>query len=161
MKQLFLLFAACFLILTSLQGQTRHKFYVDIYYESNIETITRFVLDQDRLKILDCSNVGWGCKTSKISFDKKLTKGLSDSIYSMLLKLKMDTLKAYYSFENTYEHSVYDGLYTHYIFSGDRIKYTKTTTYAISTLATDSLNSFLKINVIPNKYYFGLYIYGQ
>ena len=160
MRRLYLLLGTCFLLFGFSEKTARHKFYIDIYYESNIETIARFTLNQDSIKILDCSGVAWGCKTSKISFSKKLTRALSDSIYSMLLKLRIDTLKKSYAFVNTYERSVYDGLYTHYIFSGDKIKYTKTTTYAISTVATDRLNKFLRRNVVPEKYYYGLTIYG-
>jgi len=161
MKRVCLFICTCFLLFGFSQKQTRHKFYIEIYYESNIENITRFILNQDSIKVLDCSNTDWGCKTSKIIYSKKLTKKLSDSIYSILLKNRVDTLKKSYEFINTRELSVYDGLNTHYIFSGDKIKYTKTHTYATSTVATKRLNSFLRGKVIPEKYYYGLTIYGE
>lgn len=136
----------------SISPGIRRKFNIDIYYESNINAGFRIYLNQDRIRIVECSGV-LGCNNEKVSFKNELTKQQSDTIYRTMRWLKLDTLKGTYNFQNTYEKSIYDGPYTHYKFSGDGIKSTETTSYAMTTPAIDSLENLINRMIIPETYW--------
>ena len=153
MKQTYLFFAIIFLSAFSPQKGMRKKFNIEIYYESNNYAGIKIYLNQDRINIAECSGTKWGCKNAKISYKKELSKNQSDTIYWTLRELNLDTLKSVYNFQNTTEVSVYDGRYGHYTFSGDGMKLIKTTTYAMSTPAIDSLENLINRMIVPEKYW--------
>ena len=153
MKQTYLFFAIVFLTAFSGKREIRKKFSIEIYYESNISAGIKINLNQDRINIAECSGTKWGCRNAKISYKKELTKNQCDTIYRTLRDLKLDTLKSVYNFQNTYETAIYDGIYGHYRFSGDGIKLIKTTTYAMSTKAIDSLENLINRMIVPEKYW--------
>ena len=133
--------------------QTKRKFSVEIYYESNIYSGFKIKLNQDRIAISECNGTPHGCENGKVTFKKILSTQQSDSIYWTLKNLKLDTLKSYYEFENTWEFAVFDGTYGHYKFSGDQIPTVRTTTYAISTPSIDSFENLINRLIVPETYW--------
>jgi hypothetical protein len=152
MKPLYLFFSVVTLTAFSASDKSRKLFNIDIYYESNINAGIRIHLNQDRIRIVECSGI-WGCNDGKVSYKKELTKQQSDTIYRTMRSLKLDTLKGPYNFQNTYEMSVFDGTYAHYTFSGDGIRLTRTTSYAMTTPAIDSLENLINRMIVPETYW--------
>lgn len=147
MKVSYLLTIMLVLGLFSFREKNRKRFSVEIWYESNLTPGFKYLLNQEEIKVLTSSDFRW--KSSKLAYSKKLSAQQSDSIYSSLLNLHIDTLKTQYQFNE----NIYDGLYTHYTIQGDKIKLTKTTTYATSTMATDSLIEIIKHKLLPEEFY--------
>ena len=138
------------LLLFSFQTNIRSKFSIEIWYESNLTPGIKYLLNQNEIKVLTSSDFKW--RSSKLVYSKKISARQSDSIYKSLLKLHLDTLKSGYKFSDE-NISIYDGLYTHYKINGDKIKRTKTTTYATSTIATDCLMEIIKSKLLTEKFY--------
>jgi hypothetical protein len=152
-RRLFLFISILLLVAFTISNKVRRKFNIEIYLESNISAGFKIYLNQDRLYITECRDVKWGCKNAKISFKKEITKQQSDTIYSALRRLKIDTLKSVYNFQNTDQVAIFDGAYGHYKFYGDGIKLTRTTTYAMSPNAIDSLENLINRMVVPENYW--------
>jgi len=134
------------LLLFSFRENIRNKFSVEVWYESNLTPGIKYLLNQNEIKVLTSSDFRW--RSSTLVYSKKLSARQSDSIYESLIKLRLDTLKSGY--QNL---SIYDGLYTHYAIKRDKVKRMKTTTYATSTIATDSFIEIIKSKLLTEKYY--------
>lgn len=151
MKSFPYLISIIFFSLTAFQNPVRQRFSVQIHYKSNITPGIKYFLNQDRIKIFTSSDYTW--KISTLLYNKALTSRQSESLYKLLRILKLDTLKSSYMYDMSQGVVIHDELYTHFIIYGNKIKLTKTTTIATTTVATDSLISIIKSKLLPDKYY--------
>ncbi len=147
MKTAFLFLVIFSFPLLSFQQQIRKKFSIELNYSASLIRRVKYFINQNVIKVI--ASEDFNTSNAKTVYAKQIPAKLSDSLYALLKRVRIDTLKKYYEYSSTTS----DGLYTYYKIAGERLKLTKVTTYETFIPATDSIVDFIKSRLLPEKYH--------